>query len=268
MTAQNAPDLSQLFANAQADGNLSRQAAEAVQIQDVGAQIQAALGTPVDQVQAAEVVLVGLLIDDSASMQPNIHAVIEGHNRVLEALRGAGRAANNVLVHTVYLNGRVLYPFVPLEQAVAMDRTNYEANGGTPLYDQFHTFLLTLVAKAQSFMDSGVMARTVSMVITDGEDVHSTRQSPAGVARLVADMVRTENHIIMAAGLPNGRTDFDLIFADMGIPDRWVWSPRADGRSGREQEKFLRDLFRLFSQVSSQASQSAGQYSQAGGFGC
>ena len=52
---------------------------------DLGAQIQAGLGVEVDDVPAAEVVLVTMMPDDSGSIRfsGNAEAVRSGHNHVL-----------------------------------------------------------------------------------------------------------------------------------------------------------------------------------------
>ncbi len=102
-----------------------------------GAQIQAGLGIAIADVQASEVVLVGMMPDDSGSTQfgGNAQAVRGGHNAVLDAL-GTSQQQGNIFVHTRYLNGFVLYPYCALAQAVRMDTRNYNPNPGTPLFDQ------------------------------------------------------------------------------------------------------------------------------------
>jgi hypothetical protein len=255
------PDLNQLFQTAQQEGTLSMQAAQTLDINDIGAQIQAGLGTPVDQVQASEVVLVTQMPDDSGSirMGQNSQVVRDGHNQVLDALN-ASKQKDGILAHTRYLNGTVLFPYCPLNQAVRMDSKNYNPNLGTPLYDQTLVLLATVLAKAQLFADNGVPARAVTLLITDGADAGSGR-SARDVKKIVNDLLKTEQHIIAALGIDDGSTDFKQVFREMGIRDEWILLP---GNSPSE----IRKAFQVFSQSAARASQSAGHFSKmaASGF--
>ena len=70
---------------------------------------------------------------------------------MLDAL-GGSKQRDDILVHTRYLNGFVLYPYTPVGQAVRMDRSNYDPNQGTPLYDQ------TVVPLACGFLLAAVVS--------------------------------------------------------------------------------------------------------------
>src|ERR1044071_6958879 len=61
----------------------------------------------------------------------NTGAVRDGHNFVLDALRGS-RQSGEVLAHTRYLNGHVLCPYVALDHAVTMTSANYQPHLATP----------------------------------------------------------------------------------------------------------------------------------------
>jgi hypothetical protein len=258
------PNLNQLFQSAQAEGLLSNDSLQALNVSDIGAQIQAGLGIQVDDVMASEVVLVTLMPDDSGSINfaGNAAIVRAGHNTVLDALINCNQT-DNILVHNRYLNGRVLYPYCPVAQAIRMDSHNYQPNQGTPLYDQTVVLLGTVLAKAQEFSDNGVPVRTVTLIITDGADVHSQRATAKTVRSLIQDMLRTETHIIAAMGIDDGgQTDFRQVFREMGIQEQWILTP---GNSQKE----IRTAFQVFSQSAVRASQSAGGFSQTslGGFG-
>ncbi len=261
--SQNPPDLNHLFQTAHAEGLLSSQSLQALNIIDIGAQIQAGLGVNVDDVMASEVVLVTMMPDDSGSIQygSNAQAVRGGHNSVLDALM-TSQQQSNMLVHTRYLNGYVLFPYCPLAQTVRMNTQNYQPDQGTPLYDQTIVLLGTVLAKSQEFADNGVPVRTVTLLITDGADAHSQRSTANTVAAIVHDMLMAENHIIAGMGIDDGQTDFRRVFQDMGIRDEWILTP---GNSEAE----IRKAFRVFSQSAVRASQGAGSFSQSGlgGFG-
>ncbi|KGF73869.1 hypothetical protein DO97_05735 [Neosynechococcus sphagnicola sy1] len=259
----NTPNVNTLFQTACDDGILSTASLQALDVLDIGIQIQAALGVPVDDVTASEVVLVTVMPDDSGSIRfgNNAAAVRAGHNTVLDALRTSNQK-DAILIHNRYLNGRILYPYCSLSQAVRMDNKNYDPNLGTPLYDQMVVLLGTVLAKSQEFADNGVPVRTVTLLITDGADAGSTRATAKTVKTLVQDMLRSENHIIAAMGIDDSYTDFRQVFSDMGIRDQWMLTP------GNNQAD-IRKAFQVFSQSAVRASQSAANFSQSamGGFG-
>jgi hypothetical protein len=254
-------NVNDLFEEAHAEGVLSPSSLQTLTGVDLGAQIQAGLGISVDDVQASEVVLLTIMPDDSGSIRHagNEEAVREGHNLVLDALTRS-KQGDGVLAHTRYLNGTVLFPYRPIDQAVQMTSTNYEANQGTPLYDQSVVLLGSVLAKTQEFTRNGVVARSVTLIITDGADQHSRRAGAKDVAALVRDMTRSEAHIVAAMGISDGTTDFRAVFREMGIEDRWILTP---GNNPSE----IRKAFQVFSQSAVRASQAASFSSSAlGGF--
>lgn len=263
MNNNNTPNINDLFENAHAEGWLSNASMAALNVLDIGAEIQAGLGVNVDDVMASEVVLVTIMPDDSGSIgfADNEKAVRDGHNAILDALQTC-QQKESILVHNRYLNGKVLYPYCQLGQAVRMDAKNYNPEEGTPLYDQMVVLLGTVLAKAQEFSENGVPVRTVTLVVTDGADEHSQKATAKTVAHLVRDMLKAENHIIAAMGIDDGSTDFRRVFREMGIRDEWVLTP---GNSAAE----IRRSFQMFSQSAVQATGGAAGFSQTalGGFG-
>ena len=249
-------NVKKLFTDAHDQGALSARSLAALDVIDVGAQIQAGLGVSIDDVAASEVVLVTMMPDDSQSIAQagNTDAVRDGHNFVLGALR-ASKQSGEVLAHTRYLNGHVLCPYVALDHAVTMTQANYSPRFSTPLYDQTALVLGTVIAKSQELSQAGIAVRSVTLIITDGADYGSQRSRPDDLAAIVADMVAQENHIVAAMGISDGRTDFRAVFRAMGIPDRWILTP---GNSATE----IRRAFAVFSQSAVRASQGA----QLGGF--
>lgn len=256
-------DVQTLFQSAQSSGALSSAAMQALTIADVGAMIQAGLGTPVDDVLASEAVLVTMMPDDSGSIRyaKNAQVVRDGHNLVLDALQQT-QQRDSILAHTRFLNGHVLFPYCPIQQTLRLDERNYDPALGTPLYDQTVVLLGTVLAKAQEFADNGVPVRTVTLLITDGADMHSQRATAQTVATLVRDMRQAETHIIAAMGIDDGSTDFRQVFRAMGIDEQWILTPGNDATQ-------IRRAFQMFSQSAVRVSQSAAHFGQTvlGGFG-
>jgi hypothetical protein len=255
--------INQLINSAKAEGLISQASAKVLSVVDIGKEIEAGLGVNIDDVKSSEVVLVTIMPDDSGSIRfgNNTQAVRDGHNQVVDALR-ATKQADSILAHNRYLNGDVLYPYQPINQAVLMDSTNFDPCRGTPLYDQTVVLLGTVLVKAQEFAENGVPVRTVTLIITDGADEHSVRSTAKDCASLIRDMLKSENHIIAAMGLDNGTTDFRQVFQEMGIRDEWILTP---GNTPHD----IRQAFRMFSQSAVRASQSAANFSKTavGGFG-
>lgn len=256
-------NVASLLASAQTNGALSPQAASALAVPVVGAQIADGLGVGVDDVEASEVVLLAILIDDSGSIQfaGNSQAVRDGHNLCVDSLK-ATKQKDGILGHCRYLNGKVLYEFRPIERAEQMTTKNYRADGGTPLYDQTVVILGTVLAKAQEFEDAGVPCRTITVIVTDGADAGSHRQSSTSVRTIVLDMLRKERHIIAFMGIKDeDGVDYEFIAQEMGIPPEWILTPNSDSHS-------IREAFRMVSQSAVRASQTAGSFSQTalGGF--
>jgi len=257
-------NINELFEEAQDEGMLSPESAQALMVHDIGAQIQAGLGVSVDDVQSSEVVLVTMMVDDSGSIRfaGNAQAIRDGHNLVLESLMKS-KQNDSILVHTQYLNGTILYPYCALDQAVRMDNHNYDPNLGTPLYDQAVVLMGTVLAKTKEFSDNGVPVRTVSMILTDGSDQHSRHHGARDVKHLVEDMLMAETHIVAALGVDDSMgTDFRDIFREMGLRDEWILTPGSG-------ESEIRRAFQVFSQSAVQASQGALNFSKTamGGFG-
>jgi len=127
---------------------------------------------------------------------------------------------------------------------------NYDPGLGTPLYDQTVVLLGTVLAKAREFETSGVPARSVTLLLTDGADLHSRAQTPRSVRSIVEDMLRLERHIVAAMGISDGHTDFRRVFLDMGVPEPWILTP------GNTQSE-IRKAFQTFSLSAVRATQSA-----------
>jgi len=253
-----------LLNNAYDDGNLNKSSLDALtKIPDLGQTIQEGLGIPVDNVKSSEVILLNILVDDSGSISfaGNEQAVRDGHNLLIKALRDS-KQQDNIEVINRYLNGKVLYPYTPLSAVPEMDTGNYDANGGTPLYDETAKLLATVIAKSQDFKNNGIQVRTITLVLTDGEDCHSRINTASDVAKIVKDMLRSEDHIIAAMGFDNGDCDFQQVFTDMGIPTPWILTANSSPSE-------IRKAFQVFSQSAVRASQNAALFSQTslGGFG-
>ena len=258
-------DIGNLLGSAKQEGSISNASANVLTAVDIGDRIRDGLGVCVDDIQASEVILVTQLIDDSGSIRyvaGNSQAVRDGSNAAIDALCGGKKQqVDNMLAHTCYLNGTVLFPYRLIGSAERMDASTYNPNGGTPLYEATIVTLGRVLAKTQEFSGSGVPVRTVTLIVTDGASTDNHRTA-AEVKTIVNDMLKKEIHIVAGMGITDGSTDFKQVFRDMGIRDEWILTP-----SNSPSE--IRKAFQVFSRSAVRASQNAAAFNSTmgGGFG-
>jgi hypothetical protein len=259
-------DVGALFQTAADEGLLGQSSLNILSgIDDIGARIQAGLGTPAGLVASSEVMLYSCLTDDSGSIPAlgNTQAIMDGHNLVIDQLMST-KQRSGILFSSRLLNGALICPYSPIDQAGRLDNGNYHPTGLTPLYDQVLLLLGTVLAKAQEFSDNGVPCRTVTLIATDGEDT-SSRHGAKHVQAVVQDMLLAETHIIMAMGIgesPAQQKKFRDVFQEMGIRPNLILTPKAT----RDE---IKAAFQVASQSAVRASQNAVAFSTqaVGGFG-
>lgn len=257
-------DINSLLGAAKQEGSISTASANVLTAVDIGDRIREGMGAKADDVQASEVILITQLIDDSGSirMGGNSQAVREGHNLVIDALKeGKSKQVQNMLAHTCYLNGGVLFPYNLIGSVAPMDQHNYNPNGCTPLYESTIVTLGRVLTKTQEFSDTGVPVRTITLIVTDGASTDSKRTANE-VKTIIQDMLKKEIHIVAGMGIDDGSTDFRAVFSEMGIPDEWIMTPssKAPGE--------IRKAFQVFSRSAIRASQNAAAFGSTlgGGF--
>lgn len=279
-------DAQSLFAQAHEDDVLGLEAMQSLgNIPDLGARINDALGVPADQLQSSEVVLVSIMADDSGSISASglTEAIRDGHNAVIEALVDS-KSNTAIQFYSRLLNGQLIQSYGPIDSANRLDDVNYNPRLGTPLFDGTIEFLGAVMAKAQEYADNGIPCRTVSLIQTDGFDMHS-RSTARNVEPLIRDMRKQETHIVcgfgvedahggFGSGTSNVPTTFREVFKSMGIADEWIMEatkrkPDGSMRTPEEFKSEVRRMFQVFSQSAIRASQNAASFSQQalGGLG-
>lgn len=263
MTVQNPTNVTSLFNTAGTDGSIDPTAIAVVNIPNLTANIQAALGVSVDDVEESNVVLLTLMLDDSSSIEGgnNTDNVINGANLVLDAV-GASKEGG-ILVHITTLNHGHICPFTPLSNAPRVSRKNYSPNGLTPLYDKIAEVAGSVLAKTEEFNKVGVPVRTVTLIVTDGANVGSRQYTePEQVAPVIKAMRAAEQHIVAAMGIDDGSTPFRDIFTRASIDQKWILTPKNNPSE-------IRAAFVMASKSAARASVAApGAFSatSAGGF--
>ena len=243
-------DVSQLLASAVATGVLSP-ATSSLITGNLGPLVLAgAAGKALEDITASDVTLVTVLIDSSSSIADRglEQAIRDGQNSLIDAFSGA-REKDSVLLAcwTFASEMDVLHSYVPVGDAVRLDARNYRGSGATALYDTWCDALTANVAYAQRLRDGGTPARSVVVVITDGEDVGSERTT-ADCAKLSRELLASELFTLAFVGVGKD-VDFEKVAKAMGVPAGCVLVQRDATPGG------LRKTFAMVSRSAIRASQ-------------
>ena len=253
----------QLFEAAHTEGVLGPAALQALDVVDLGAQIQAGLGVTVDDVQASEVVLVTMMPDDSGSIRRGQRATPCATATTWCSTRcwpASSRTACSPTPATSTATCSI--PTGRSRTRCAMTTANYDPDLGTPLYDQAVVLLGTVIAKAQEFAGNGVSGAHRHAAH------HRRRRLPLDPARAQGRRGAGQGHA--RRGEPHRRGDGHQRRhhrLPRGVPrdgHRGPLDPHA-GQSAQE----IRRAFQVFSQSAVRASQGAAGFSRTvlGGFG-
>ena len=203
--------------------------------------------------------------DDSSSIagvnplkKDNTQDVIDGHNRVIEALKGS-QEAPYIHFKTQSLNSDTpLNNWVPLAKAQLLNRDNFKPDGGTPLYDKTLLLLTSVILEKNQALSRGQQARWGILLITDGDDTES--KNPADKVKLILDDMRKTGELlgntepgdnvsgsIALLGVEDRETDpgassfFENVAHSMGI--NWVL------HANRTDPRAMRRAFNSFSKA-------------------
>lgn len=254
-------EVTQLVGAATANGTLSAASSSLITGNLGNLVLAGAAGKDLEDITASDVTLVTVLVDASSSIADRglEKAVREGQNALLDAFSGA-KERDAVLLACWTFSGatQVLHSYVPVGDATRLDAKNYRAVGSTALYDTWCSALAANVAYAQRLRDGGTPARSVVVVVTDGEDVGSSR-SAADCARLSRDLLASELFTLALVGV-GGDVNFEHVAKSMGVPPGCILWEKDATPSG------LRRAFQLVSRSAVRASQGKIQPGAAAGF--
>lgn len=162
--------------------------------------------------------IITILLDDSMSIEENGNTahLIDGHNQIIDGLCGSSEKQRlETIVCCRALNAGVIYEYKHLADVPKLNRNTFVPSGSTPLFDQSIVTIGGVIAKVQEFENAGIMARTWTLIVSDGGDYRSQRKA-ADVATVVKEL-NGEQHKIIALGVSDGTTDFKKVFLSMGV---------------------------------------------------
>ncbi len=253
--------LANLFASASAAGTISAQTSALLGGYLGAVVIAGAAGIGLEDIVAADVLLVTVLIDASSSIASRglEQAVRDGQNLLVDAF-AESKEKDAILMALWTFNDdlRVHHSYVPVDDARRLDPSCYAGIGGTRLYDTWCDALASNVAYAQRLRDGGTPCRSVVVVITDGEDCGSKR-SARDCAKISKDLLASEQFLLAFVGV-GGDVDFREVAKRMGLPDASI-AVQKDATPAT-----LRQLFRMVSQSAIRASRANVSPGNAAGF--
>ncbi len=254
-------ELSQLMASAATKGVISP-ATSGLVTGNLGSLVLAgAAGKDLEDIEASDVTLVTVLIDASSSIADRglEQGVRDGQNALLEAF-GHAKERDSILLAlwTFSSDMDVLHSYVPVDEATRLDLTNYRAAGATKLYDTYCDALAANVAYAQRLRDGGTPTRSVVVVITDGEDVGSSKTA-GHCSKISKELLASELFTRAFVGVGKD-VDFEKVAKAMGFPPGCILVQKDATPSG------LRKTFQMVSQSAIRASQGKVQPGVNAGF--
>jgi|GEM_PF-675851 len=252
-------DLDTLFDGAVSSGMVSQDVMSTIGGSLGSFVVAGAAGKALEDLEAAEVTLVTLMVDVSSSIFGNRldKAVCDAQNLLLDHLQNSPQADELMIALWLFDDVQsVVHAYLPVEDATRLDKKNYVGGGATSLYDTWLDGLMANVAYAQQLRDGGTPCRSLAVVITDGEDTTS-RRSAADCDTLSRDLLASERFTLAFVGVGNV-VDFRKVAASMGLPDDCV---------AVDTDPTPESLKRLLRQVSMAAIQlSTGSVSAGQGF--
>ncbi len=235
----NLTDLNNIFNNATNDGTLSKDTSSLICNNLNDTVLMGCNGMGIDDIESTEVTLITALYDKSSSINYYglTQAVIDGQNEMIKAIEGSKKKDDIMIAQWLFDHGTsVVHSYLPVEQAVKLNKKNYIPSGSTSLYDMLCEAMSANFAYTELLKGSGTPVQNIVVVITDGEDTSSKRIA-GDVKKISTDLLRTEQYILAYAGV--GTDNHNAIAKSIGFPSVIV-----TGATASE----IRKIFRMMSE--------------------
>lgn len=254
MSQKSIGEVKNILDEAVEEGIISQKVLQVIDINDT---VLAGInGTDVDDIQETEVTLVTLIIDDSGSIRfaGLADAIREGQNLLIEAIVNS-KQKDNVKIAQWKLGSQseLVHSYIAADKAVRLNKSNYNPNSGTALYDVWAEALASNLVYAQQLKAKGTPVKNIVVIITDGQDEGSRKYDASDCKKINTDLLMSEQFVLAFVGMGNTNADetqFRLIAEEMGFPDGSVLT--ADATPSE-----IRKVFNMVSQSAIRASQKA-----------
>jgi hypothetical protein len=224
-------DVKAMLVEAADEGVLSAKSLAVIDINDTV--LAGVCGMDVEDITATDITLLTLIYDDSGSIRFTglTDAVREGQNLMLDAIAGS-KQKNNILIAQWKLGSQseLIHSYLPVDQAVRLNKSNYNPQSGTALYDVWVEVAAANVAYAQQLRASGTPVKSIVSLVTDGFDQGSRKYRQADCKRLNKDLLASEQFIVAFVGVaePGNEQSFKDVAREMGFPDGSILTPNDD----------------------------------------
>ena len=240
-------DLSALLGDAVSTNVISQPVSDILNGNIDAVVIAGAEGKDVEDVDASAVTLLLLLVDKSSSMSGLEGGVKDGQQVLLKEIEDTADADSILVsVWTYNQDQNVIHSFLPVEEAIRLDGSNYRASGMTSLYDTYVKGVNSLITYAQDLEAAGTPTRSIVVLVTDGEDTSSRNNFEVECAKINEDLLRSEKFVLGFVGL--SRSSDDSYFTD--IAEQMGFPPKAIRNVKNMDRDAIKDMFHMISRQS------------------
>jgi hypothetical protein len=144
------------------------------------------------------------ILDHTGSRAHEADLMRSEYNKMLESLKlSSGKDSILVSSWLFGTSSTLLHGFVSLDDAVRLDRSNYDPDGMTALYDGVLDAFTSTAAYAKTLLDQGYRVKVVIVVLTDGED-NASKILPSQVKKVAEDLLNMEIYVLALVAFGSG----------------------------------------------------------------
>lgn len=162
--------------------------------------VAGAQGVSSDVLGSDRAQLIVSLLDMTGSMWSVRQNVIDAYNTMLDTLKTSRQAEQMLLSGWTFNTAPyLLHGYTPLEFAPPLEKSRYDPDDSTALYDAILHSIVGAVAYGQDLRNQGVRTKITFIVYTDGGD--NVSQSTANqVRQVVQDLLAQEMYTFVLVG--------------------------------------------------------------------
>jgi len=214
-----------LFTGAAQSNEMSQDAA-AIMVNSLNdTNILGCTGASFDELETDSVTLTSIIIDGSYSMKNNEQTVRESYDELVIKAMADSKQSGSMLVSTrVFSTDQtILYGFKKVAD-IGKIGSQYRADGGsTRLYDAVVDAITGIRAYAKTLNDGGVQTKCIIVVMSDGQDNDSQKNSAADAKKLAEDCIASEMFYLTYVGFKTSPSDnLDAVAAMIGFPNAYT----------------------------------------------
>ena len=192
-----------------------------------------------DNIQSDETINCVFVIDKSGSIYSYVKDMNNALNDFLQTMQKS-HVADKLLVSTIEFDGNVsvVSGFQPISN---VNPFNINPGGTTALYDAVKVGLENAISYREQLQNSGLTAKTLVFIITDGDD-NSSKTNPSEIKQIISDIYKNEmnafSFTIIMFGV-GSEADFDSARDQMGIDKNLIAKVGTTGAEIRKMINFI-----------------------------